>query len=75
MSERESLGLKFQDGYKRKEERNLQNRVGQATVSFLVLLILSHGFEACGTSEDFMSEAALIVRLRTVLSIDVLVGL
>ena len=47
----------------------------QPTVSFLMLLILSHGFEACGASEEFVSEAGLVVRLRTVLAIDFLVGL
>ena len=49
--------------------------MGQPTVGFLVLLILSHGFEACSTSEEFVAKAGLVVRLRTILSIDVLVGL
>ena len=55
--------------------KSYEERVGQPTVGFLVLLILSHGFEACSTSEEFVAEAGLVVRLRTVLSIDVLVGL
>ena len=47
----------------------------QPTVSFFVLLVLSHGFEACGTSKGFMSEAALVIGLRAILSVDVLMGL
>ena len=63
------------DGCKRRKKRNFEKGVGQGTVSFLVLLILSHGFEACSASEEFVGEAGLVVRLRTVLSIDVFVGL
>ena len=63
------------DACKRKEKRIFPKGVGQPTVGFLVLLILSHGFEACSTSEEFVTEAGLVVRLRTVLSIDILVGL
>ena len=60
---------------RKRRKKRFQKGVGQPTVSFLVLLILSHGFEACSTSEEFVAEAGLVVRLRTVLSIDVLVGL
>ena len=55
--------------------RLLEEGWGQSTVCFLVLLILSHGFEACGTSKEFVAKAGLVVRLGTVLAIDVLVGL
>ncbi len=52
--------------------------MGQRTISLFVLLVLSHGFEACGTSEDFVAEATLVVGLiglRPVLPVDILVGL
>lgn len=51
---------------------------GQPTISFLVLLVLPHGFEACGTGEDFVTKGALVVGLvglGPILSVDVLVGL
>ena len=47
----------------------------QPTVSFLVLLVLSHRFEASGTGKEFVGEAGLVVRLRAILAIDILVGL
>ena len=43
-----------------------------------MLLVLPHGFEACGTSEDFVAEATLVVGLiglRPILPVDVLVGI
>lgn len=49
--------------------------MGQSTVSFLMLLVFPHSFEACGTSESLVGETALIVRLRAVLSVDILVSL
>ena len=49
--------------------------MGQRTICFLVLLVLSHGFEACGTGKEFVGEAGLIVRLRAVLSVNILVSL
>ncbi len=52
--------------------------MGGGTVGFFVLLVLSHGFEACGTGEKFVGEVALVVgliRLRAILAVDVLVGL
>ena len=49
--------------------------MGQSTVSFLMLLVFSHSFEACGTSEDLVGDATLIVRLRAVLPVDILVSL
>ena len=48
---------------------------GQSTVGFFVLLIFPHGFETCGTGKEFVRETALIVRLRTILSVDILVSL
>ena len=52
-----------------------EGRVGQSTVSFLMLLVFLHSFESCGTSEDLVGEATLIVRLGPVLSVDILVSL
>lgn len=49
--------------------------MGQRTISLLVLLVLSHGFEARSTSDDFVREAGLVVGLRPILSVDVLVSL
>lgn len=54
---------------------NVAGGVGQRTVGLLVLLVLSHGFEAGGTSEDFVGEATLVVGLRAILSVDILMGL
>lgn len=49
--------------------------VGQRTVSLLMLLVLSHGFEACGTGKQLVREAGLVIRLGAILSVDVLVSL
>lgn len=59
----------------RKPRGKCKSGVGQLTISFFMLLVFPHGFEASGTGKDFMREAALVVRLRTILSVDVLVGL
>ena len=48
------------------------------TVGLFVLLILSHGFEAGGSGEEFVREVPLVVGLvglRAVLAVDVIVGL
>ena len=49
--------------------------VGQATICFFVLLVLPHGFEACGTGKNLVGEATLVIGLRAILSVDVLVSL
>ena len=68
------------DGYRcwrdgGRQERKFENGMGQDTIGFFVLLVFPHGFEACGTSEDFMTNAALVIWLRSILSVDILVGL
>lgn len=45
------------------------------TIGFLVLLVLPHSFHTCGTGKHFVGEAALVIGLRPILSVDVLVGL
>lgn len=49
--------------------------VGPQTIGFLVLLVLPHSFHTCGTGKHFVGEAALVIGLRPILSVDVLVGL
>ena len=49
--------------------------MGHPTVSLLVLLVLPHSFEACGTGKSFVGEGTLVVWLWTVLSVYILVGL
>ena len=51
--------------------------VGQPTISLFMLLVFSHRFDTCSPGKEFVGEAALVVRLvrlRTILSVDIIAG-